>query len=161
VSIWSALAGGFAGTIVLTSALSGASELRLTRMDLPFLLGTAMSSDRMRAKLIGYALHFVAGLVFALAYFGLFAILGRAGWRLGMLFGLVHALFAGTVLVNVILPVVHPRIGTFYSAANSEAFLEPPGFMLMNYGRATPIVTLLAHLLYGAIVGAFVAAAGR
>jgi hypothetical protein len=161
VSIWSALAGGFAGTIVLTAALSGASELRLTRMDLPFLLGTAMSSDRMRAKLIGYALHFVAGLVFALAYFGLFAILGRAGWRLGMLFGLVHALFAGTVLVNVILPVVHPRIGTFYSAANSEAFLEPPGFMLMNYGRATPIVTLLAHLLYGAIVGAFVAAAGR
>lgn len=161
MSIWSALAGGFAGTIVLTSALSGASELRLTRMDLPFLLGTAMSSDRMRAKLIGYALHFVAGLVFALAYFGLFAILGRAGWRLGMLFGLVHALFAGTVLVNVILPVVHPRIGTFYSAANSEAFLEPPGFMLMNYGRATPIVTLLAHLLYGAIVGAFVAAAGR
>jgi hypothetical protein len=33
--------------------------------------------------------------------------------------------------------------------------------MLMNYGRATPIVTLLAHLLYGAIVGGFVAAAGR
>ena len=161
MSLWGALAGGFAGTIVLTAALSGASELRLTRMDLPFLLGTAMSSDRMRAKLIGYALHFVAGVLFALAYFGLFAILGRAGWRLGMLFGLVHALFAGTVLVNVILPVVHPRIGTFYSAANSEALLEPPGFMLMNYGRATPIVTLLAHLLYGAIVGAFVAAAAR
>lgn len=161
MSIWGALAGGFAGTLVLTAALSGASELRLTRMDLPFLLGTALSSNRMRAKLIGYALHFVAGLLFALAYYGLFAVIGRAGWRLGMLFGLVHALFAGTVLVNIILPVVHPRLGTFYSAANSESFLEPPGFMLMNYGRATPIVTLLAHLLYGAIVGGFVAAAGR
>jgi hypothetical protein len=160
VSIWDGLAGGFAGTLVLTAALSGASELRLTRMDLPFLLGTAISSDRMRAKLIGYALHFVAGLLFALVYLGLFAVLGRAGWLLGMLFGLAHALFAGTVLVNVILPVVHPRLGTSYSAANSESFLEPPGFMLMNYGRATPIVTLLAHLLYGAIVGGFVAAAG-
>jgi hypothetical protein len=106
-------------------------------------------------------LHFVAGLLFALVYYGLFAVIGRAGWLLGMLFGLVHALFAGSVLVNIILPVVHPRLGTFYSAANSESFLEPPGFMLMNYGRATPIVTLLAHLLYGAIVGGFVAAAGR
>lgn len=158
MSIWGALAGGFAGTLVLTAALSGASELRLTRMDLTFLLGTAVSSNRMRAKLIGYALHFVAGLLFALIYYALFAVIGRAGWLLGMLFGLVHALFAGTVLVNTILPVVHPRLGTFYSAANSEPLLEPPGFMLMNYGRATPIVTLLAHLLYGAIVGGFVAA---
>lgn len=161
MSIWAALAGGLAGTLVLSTALSGASELRLTRMDLPFLLGTAVSRDRMRAKLIGYALHFLAGLLFALVYYAVFVVLGRAGWRLGLLFGLVHALFAGTVLVNVILPVVHPRLGTFYSAANTESFLEPPGFMLMNYGRATPIVTVLAHLLYGAIVGAFIAAPSR
>jgi hypothetical protein len=161
MSIWGALAGGAVGTLVLATALSGASELRLTRMDIPFLLGTAVSQNRMRAKVIGYVLHFVAGLLFALVYYAAFVVLGRAGWRLGLLFGLVHGLFAGTVLVNIILPVVHPRLGTFYSAANSEAFLEPPGFMLMNYGRATPIVTLLAHLLYGAIVGGFIAAAGR
>ena len=29
--------------------------------------------------------------------------------------------------------------------------------MLMNYGQATPVVTVLAHLLYGAIVGAMIA----
>jgi ABC-type polysaccharide/polyol phosphate export permease len=161
MSVWAALVGGAAGTLLLTSALSGASELRLTRIDLPFLLGTAVSPNRMRAKLIGYALHFLAGLVFALVYYAVFAAIGRAGWRLGLLFGFVHALFAGTVLVNIILPVVHPRLGTFYSAANSESFLEPPGFMLMNYGRATPVVTLLAHLVYGAVVGAFIGAAGR
>jgi hypothetical protein len=158
VSVWGALAGGFAGTLVLATALSGATELRLTRMDLPFLLGTAFSADRARAKLIGYLLHFAAGVVFALAYYAVFVAIGHAGWRLGMLFGLAHALFAGTVLVNVILPVVHPRMATFYSAANSEGLVEPPGFMLTNYGRATPIVTLLGHLLYGAIVGAMIAA---
>jgi hypothetical protein len=161
MSLWAALVGGVVGTLVLATALTGASELRLTRMDLPFLLGTALTGDRMRAKLLGYVLHFVAGLVFALLYYAAFVVIGRAGWQLGALFGLVHALFTGTVLVNIILPVVHPRLGTFYSAANSEAFLEPPGFMLMNYGRATPIVTLLAHVLYGAIVGGFIAAAGR
>lgn len=45
-----ALAGGFVGTVVLTSGLRAGSELRLTRIDLPFLLGTALFSDRIRAK---------------------------------------------------------------------------------------------------------------
>jgi hypothetical protein len=33
--------------------------------------------------------------------------------------------------------------------------------MLLNYGRSTPALTIVAHLAYGAIVGAFVAAAAR
>jgi hypothetical protein len=40
--IWGAIVGGLAGTIVLTTILRGASELGLTRMDIPFLLGTAV-----------------------------------------------------------------------------------------------------------------------
>ncbi len=159
MSIWSALVGGFAGTLVLTITLAAASQLRLTRMDIPFLLGTAYTEDRTRARVLGYALHFVAGLLFALLYYAAFATLGRAGWALGMAFGLVHALFTGTALVNVLLPAVHPRMGTSVSAADSSPLLEPPGFMLLNYGAATPIVSLLAHLAYGAIVGAFVAGA--
>ena len=50
MSIWGALAGGFAGTLVLTTVLRAASEMRLTRMDLPFLLGTAVTSDRRQAR---------------------------------------------------------------------------------------------------------------
>lgn len=156
MSVASALAGGFAGTLVLTTALTTASALHLTRMDIPFLLGTAFTVDRTRARVLGYVLHFVAGLLFALVYFALFEALGRAGWMLGMAFGFVHALFAGTALVNVLLPAIHPRMGTPMSAADSAPLLEPPGFMLLNYGRATPIVTVLSHLAYGAIVGAFV-----
>jgi len=33
--------------------------------------------------------------------------------------------------------------------------LEPPGFMALNYGQRTPISVILAHLLYGGILGAF------
>jgi hypothetical protein len=156
VSVVSALAGGFAGTLVLTTALTTASVLHLTRMDIPFLLGTAFTADRTRARVLGYALHFVAGLIFALIYFALFAALGRAGWALGMAFGFVHALFAGTSLVNILLPAIHPRMGTPFSAADTAPLLESPGFMLLNYGRGTPVVTILGHLAYGAIVGAFV-----
>jgi hypothetical protein len=156
VSVVSALAGGFAGTLVLTTALTTAGVLHLTRMDIPFLLGTAFTADRTRARVLGYALHFVAGLIFALIYFALFAALGRAGWALGMAFGFVHALFAGTALVNILLPAIHPRMGTPFSAADTAPLLESPGFMLLNYGRGTPVVTILGHLAYGAIVGAFV-----
>jgi len=161
MSVWAALVGGFTGTLVLTTALSGATQLRLTRMDIPFLLGTAFTADRTRAKVLGYGLHFVAGLLFALAYNAFFLVVGRAGWRLGMALGLLQALFVGSALVNVLLPAIHPRMGTPFTAADSAPLLEPPGFMLLNYGRATPIVTVIAHLAYGAIVGAVIAAAAR
>lgn len=158
--IWGAIVGGFVGTLVLTTVLRAASELGLTRMDIPFLLGTAVTADRVRAKAVGYALHFVFGLLFALAYYAAFVVLDAAGILLGALFGLVHALFAATALVNVLLPVVHPRMGTGFDAAGSAPLLEPPGFLLLNYGRETPLVTVVAHLVYGAIVGGFVAGAG-
>jgi hypothetical protein len=161
MSVWAALAGGFAGTLVLTTALSAGTQLGLTRMDIPFLLGTAFTNDRTRAKVVGYAVHFINGLVFALLYYAGFVVLGRADWALGLLFGLVHALFAGTTLVNVLLPALHPRMGTPSSAADSSPLLEAPGFMLLNYGRTTPALTILAHLAYGAIVGTFVAASPR
>ena len=158
--IWGAFVGGLVGTIVLTTVLRAASELGLTRMDLPFLLGTAVTTDRVRAKAAGYALHFVFGLLFALAYYAIFAVIDESGVLLGALFGLVHALFVGSALVNVLLPVVHPRMGTGFTAAGSAPLLEPPGFLLLNYGRQTPLATIIAHIAYGAIVGGFDAAAG-
>ncbi len=156
MSIWSALAGGFVGTIVLTSALRAGSELRLTRMDLPLLLGTAFTPDRARAKVVGYAVHFFFGLLFALLYLAVFRALDEASWWLGALLGVAHALFAGSALVAILLPAVHPRMGTELTAATSSPLLEPPGFMAMNYGHRTPIVALLAHVVYGAIVGGFI-----
>ncbi|MGZ4262402.1 MAG: hypothetical protein ACXVR0_19135 [Solirubrobacteraceae bacterium] len=159
MNVWGAVAGGFVGTLVLTTGLRTAGELGLTRMDLPFLLGTIVSPDRTRAKALGYAMHFVAGQVFALVYFGIFAAIGHSSWWLGAVFGLVHGLFAGTALVNVLLPVIHPRMGTPLSSAADRPLLEPPGFMMLNYGRRTPLATIAAHIAYGAIVGGFVSLA--
>ncbi|MGH3002558.1 MAG: hypothetical protein ACRDM1_07875 [Gaiellaceae bacterium] len=157
VSVSGALAGGFAGTLVLTTVLRAGSELRLTRIDLPFLLGTALTEQRVRAKALGYVLHFAFGLVFALVYYAIFIAIGTSGWWIGAVFGLVHGLFSGSALVNVLLPVVHPRMGSSDTSARESALLEPPGFMMLNYGVRTPLVSLLAHVLYGTIVGGFVA----
>ncbi len=160
MSVWGALAGGFAGTLVLTTALRAANELNLTRIDLPFMLGTAFSTDRTRAKALGYVLHFVAGLGFAIVYYLVFLAIDSSGWWVGAAFGLAHALFAGTALVDTLLPLIHPRMGTPSSAAPAVALLEPPGFMMLNYGLRTPLVSLAAHVAYGAVVGGFVSLAG-
>jgi hypothetical protein len=160
MSAGGAAAGGFVGTLVLTTAMRAASELRLTRIDLPFLLGTAFSTDRTRAKALGYVLHFAAGQVFAFTYYAVFVAIDESGWLLGAAFGLVHGAFAGTALVNILLPMVHPRMGMPHTAADSNPLLEPPGFLMLNYGRSTPAVTIAAHIAYGAIVGGFVALAG-
>jgi hypothetical protein len=158
--IWGAIVGGLAGTVVLTTILRAASELGLTRMDIPFLLGTAVTADRVRAKAIGYTLHFVFGLLFALAYYAIFVVVDRSGFLLGAGFGVLHALFAGSALVNILLPAVHPRMGSGFDAAGSAPLLEPPGFLLLNYGRQTALATVLAHVAYGAIVGGLVSLAG-
>ncbi len=159
MSIWAALAGGFVGTILLTSGMRAATAVQLTRMDLPFLLGTAFGSDRRKAKVVGYLLHFSFGLLFSLIYYAVFAAINRVGFLLGGLFGIIHALFVGTALVGILLPAVHPRMAHDLTAAQSTPLLEPPGFMLLNYGRRTPLVGLAMHIVYGAVVGGFVAVA--
>jgi hypothetical protein len=160
VSIWGAFAGGFAGTLVLTTVLRAANEGGLTRMDLPFLLGTAFTGDRVRAKALGYLLHFALGLIFALVYYAILSAIGESGWWLGAIFGLAHGLFAGTALVNLLLPLVHPRMGSDLTAAPAVALLERPGFMMVNYGLRTPLVSVAAHVGYGALVGGFISLAG-
>jgi hypothetical protein len=159
MSVWAAIIGGLVGTFLLTTVMRAASELRLTRLDLPFLLGTVVTGDRQHAKLFGYLLHFVAGWLFSLAYYVGFVGLGRAGWLLGVGFGVIHGLFAMTALVNILLPVVHPRMGSPLSSIDSAPLLEAPGFMMLNYGRATPVVNVVAHAIYGAMVGGFVSLA--
>jgi hypothetical protein len=157
MSVWGALAGGAVGTVVLTSGLRLAQEAGWTRMDIPLLLGTVFTESRSRASAIGYLVHFVNGLLFALVYAAIFAAVGRSGWLLGLALGAVHAGFAGGALVNVILPAVHPRMGRPWTDAEETPLLEPPGFMLVNYGPRTTAVTFVLHLAYGALVGGFAA----
>jgi hypothetical protein len=160
VTVWGALAGGAVGTIVLTSGLRLAQEMGWTRMDIPLLLGTVFTDRRGPASVIGYVVHFCNGLVFALAYYAVFRAVGQAGWLFGAALGVVHAGLAGGALMTVLLPAVHPRMGTPWSDAEETPLLEAPGLLLMNYGRRTAIWTLIAHVVYGAIVGGFAAQLG-
>lgn len=154
--IASAVAGGVIGTLAMATIIKAAGELGLSRMDFALLLGTAFTDNRRKARAAGYVLYFVFGVAFAEAYGGFFTIIGHASWRLGALLGALHAIFTATVLVSVLLPVVHPRMATTDTAANEITLIEPPGFLMLNYGRSTLLVTLVAHIAYGALVGLIV-----
>lgn len=149
VALW-----GFAATVVLTTIMAGSQGLGLTRMSIPFMLGTMFTPDRDRAKLLGVVAHVVNGWWIALIYAALFQSRGEATWWFGTVVGLVHGLFV-LVVVMPVLPGMHPRMASEQWGPTPTRLLEPPGFLALNYGRQTPVSVLLAHLIYGGVLGAF------
>lgn len=145
---------GFIATLLLTSVMAGSQALGQSRMALPFLLGTIVTANRDHASVAGFALHLVAGWAFALVYAAVFEDLGLATWWLGMAGGLLHGLVALLVIMPF-LPGIHPRMASELAGSTPTRLLQPPGFLGTNYGRRTPAITLVAHLLYGAVLGTF------
>src|SRR5947199_1822032 len=78
----------------------------------------------------------------------------RATWWLGASVGVVHGLFV-LLVVMPFLPGLHPRMASEQRGPEPTRALEPPGFLALNYGRRTPISVMLAHVVYGGILGAF------
>jgi hypothetical protein len=154
MNVPSILLWGFAGTLALTTIMSVSHGAGLTRMSIPFLLGTMLTPNRDRALVVGVAFHLVNGWLFALLYAALLEGMAMSTWWLGAGIGLAHALFVLAVGMPV-LPGLHPRMVSEYYGPTPNRRLQPPGFFALNYGRQTPIVTLAAHIVYGAIIGGF------
>ena len=71
---------GFVATLVLTTIMAGSQGLRLTRMNLPYMLGAMFTPNRDRAKLMGLGVHVLNGWLFSLLYVAAFHEWGRATW---------------------------------------------------------------------------------
>ena len=53
-----------------------------------------------------------------------------------------------------LLPGVNPRLASARAGLSTEGRLEPPGPLARNYGVQTPVVTLVAHVVFGVVLGA-------
>ena len=148
ILLWSLI-----GTMAQTTILSGSQGLGLSRLSLPYLVGTMFSGNRRRATALGAALYLLGGFVFGFIYFLVMMHLGLVTWWVGALFGALHALFL-LAAVLPILPYLHPRMATEYDGPSGQRRLEPPGFLGLNYGYRTPLTTLIGHAVYGTILGA-------
>ncbi len=150
----SAVFWGFCATVILTTFLSAGRGLGLTRMDIPFMLGAMLTANRTKAKVLGFIIHLLNGWVFALIYIFAFVKSGITNWWFGAVIGLVHSLFVLTMGMNV-LPYLHPRMADEQFGPDPTRQLQPPGFLARNYGNRTPIATVLAHIIFGAVLGLF------
>lgn len=145
---------GFGATVALTAVLVASQLAGLTRMDIPMMLGTVFIEDPDKARVLGSFIHLINGQIFALIYASAFAVLGQSNWWLGSLFGGLHG-FAALTLIVPLLPGIHPRMASNRSGPAARNVLEPPGLFGLNYGGQTALVTLAAHVLYGAVLGIF------
>lgn len=58
------------------------------------------------------------------------------------------------MLLNLISNL-HPRMATEDQDPDPTKVLDPPGFLILNYGRGTSLVATVAHLIYGGILDTF------
>lgn len=145
---------GLIATVTMTTILQGSQGLGLSRLSLPFLIGTFFTGNHDRAAAIGFVFYVIGGWVFAFGYVMMFTATGLAYWWFGAAIGAVHALFL-LIAVLPLLPAYHPRLAGEHHGPTMERRLEPPGFLGLNYGGRTPLITLLGHAVYGAVLGGF------
>ena len=153
MNVGSWLLWGFVATTLLTSIMVGAQALGLTRMNLTYFIGTMYTADRDRAKVIGFFTHLVNGQLFALLYVAIFHALGQGGVLRGAFIGLVHSAVV-LLVVMPLLPSIHPRMASLHQGPTNLRQLEPPGPFALHYGVSTPVVVVLSHVVFGALVGA-------
>jgi hypothetical protein len=150
---WSSwLVWGFAATLVLTTIMAGSQGLGLTRMSIPYLLGTMFTPSRDRAKIYGIAVHMFNGWAFSLLYVAAFQVTGLCTWWFGGALGFIHGAFVLAVALPI-MPGMHPRMASEIRGPTVVRQLEPPGFLGLHYGLRTPISVLLGHLVFGIILG--------
>ena len=143
---------GLIATAAMSSLLEGSHFFGYSRISLPFLFGTFVTGRRDRAVIYGFALYALGGLLFAWFYALAFTALDVVTWWVGGLMGLGHGFFLVAVFLPL-LPFVHPRMRTDYDGPASRPQLEPPGPFGLNYGRRTPVITILAQAIFGLILG--------
>src|SRR5438270_7033474 len=105
------LLSGRRATLALPMVLSLSQGIGLTRMNIPYLLGTMLTPDRQRAKLYGFLIHIVNGCLFSILYVLIFESRHLATWWFGMLIGVAQAIFVLTAGMTL-MPSIHPRMAS-------------------------------------------------
>jgi uncharacterized membrane protein YagU involved in acid resistance len=154
VNLGSWLLWGFIATLAVSIVLDGSQALGLTRMNLPYMMGSIFTPDRDRARVYGFFVHFINGWLFSLLYILIFESLQQATWWIGATLGLGHALFLLVVVVPL-MPGFHPRMASERHGPSAARMLEPPGFLALNYGLPTPVSVIVTHVVFGIVLGIF------
>lgn len=149
---WAALLwGGFFAALLATSLVSLLRSFGWTRFNPAVQLGCLVlrHPGDPKTDTIGLLFILLLGVVMLpVVYWWAFALWQGPGWGKGAALGLVH----GAVAVLLL-----PAVGMI-SACVRAGRLEPPRRYGLAYGWPTPLVLLASHVVYGATLGAVLAA---
>lgn len=146
--------GGCVAAVVMSALLGLARLAGLTRLDLAFEMGSLINPQSLPGVwCLGFILHVLFGGAFGLVYAGILDAWFRPSAAAGAALGVAHAIVIGLVFA-FLLPEIHNPVDGRPLAAH-------PGFLAINFGVATAAVLIVAYIVYGAIIGAALAAAER
>ncbi len=148
-----ALAAGLWATVVLTAILSFSLAAGWTHLDFGRLLGGILDGLGTGGTLLGLSMHGLIGLLFGLVYMRLFSELSVPADPLfaagvGTCMGVYHWLLSMPLISVAGALNPHVRSGK----------LPNPGAWGIHFGPQEAIVRLLAHLVFGATMGALAGA---
>lgn len=142
-----AVVAGLAGTLVMTSMMLYGKRLGLPAVDAHGILGFIQHADR--ASVLGYAVHGLLGIIFAIGYILVFRNVAGSILVLSAVLGLIHWLIVGWMFG--LAPMVHAGM-----KAGTVAQTGP--YMLKSLGIIGFLAGAVGHIVFGLVVGLIYAA---
>jgi hypothetical protein len=132
------LIGGIVGTAAMTLFLLFPRWLGIGKMDVIPAIGALITGKAEKAFSIGFIVHFASGIIFAYVYWALLLLMKMpiVWWAFGLA-GFLHGIVV-MLLVSIAVMEHHP-IARYHER-----------------GPMTGLAQLLAHILYGFVVGLIV-----
>lgn len=139
-----ALLGGTAGAVLVWIIVSVTGRASHNHADLCMLLGTSLTGNEdLWAWVAGAVAQLALGMVAAVVYAAIFEwVTRRAGGAAGFVVSLPHAVVAGIA------------VGFLPAQRLLDAGVGPPGAFLEYRGLAVMAAFVVAHLVFGTLVGA-------
>ncbi len=147
---------GIAGAIAMLAVIYMGRAVGMTTMDLLRTLGTmvAPKAPPNTVYAIGLMMHLMMGAAFGLVHAGLLHAIGpstdQAAIWIGLVLGLVHGVGV-TAMMPAMLDMAHPLV--------RSGEIGKPGVAMTGFGPMTPMGMLLAHAVFGLVVGSVYIAA--
>jgi len=141
VNLLSAVISGILGTLAISMVMAVAPKMGMPKMDIVDMLSTMFGKPN---RVLGWMMHLMMGVVFALVYVFLWSIgIGSAGWLSGLIFGAGHWMIVG--LMMGLIPIMHVGI--------KSGDVEAPGLWMTNQGGMLSFVGgLMGHMVFGLVV---------
>ena len=142
MNILNAVIAGVVASIVFSFILAMAPKMGIPKMDIVDLLGSMFSARTNQA--LGWTMHLMMGIVFALIYALLWSSgISAATWVGGLIFGAVQWLVVGMVMG--MMPMMHVGI--------KSGAVKAPGLWMTNEGgRMAFMGGLIGHMIFGIVI---------